>query len=128
MIIDSSAVCAILFGEPDTRRYEEAIASADVRRMSAGNLLEAAILVESRSGPLGGDQLDALIERAAIEVVPVTAEQITAARRAWRRFGRGRHRAALNMGDCIAYALAEATREPLLFKGDDFALTDVEAA
>ena len=128
MIIDSSAVCAILFGEADTRRYEEAIASADVRRMSAGNLLEAAIVVESRSGPLGGDQLDALIERAAIEVVPVTAEQVTAARRAWRRFGKGRHRAALNLGDCLAYALAEATREPLLFKGDDFARTDVEAA
>ena len=128
MIIDSSAVCAILFGEPDTRRYEEAIASADVRRMSAGNLLEAAIVVESRSGPLGGDQLDALIERASIEVVPVTAEQVAAARRAWRRFGRGRHRAALNLGDCLAYALAEATREPLLFKGDDFARTDIEAA
>ena len=128
MIIDSSAVCAILFGEADTRRYEEAIASADVRRMSAGNLLEAAIVVESRSGPLAGDQLDALIERAGIEVVPVTAEQVTAARRAWRRFGRGRHRAALNLGDCLAYALAEVTREPLLFKGDDFTHTDVEAA
>ena len=96
--------------------------------MSAGNLLEAAIVVESRSGPLGGDQLDALIERASIEVVPVTAEQVTAARRAWRRFGRGRHRAALDLGDCLAYALAEATREPLLFKGDDFARTDVEPA
>ena len=128
MIIDSSAICAILFGEPDTKRYEDAIAEADVRRMSAGNLLEAAIVVESRTGPLGGDQLDALIERAGIEVVPISAEQATIARRAWRRFGKGRHAAGLNLGDCLAYALAESTREPLLFKGDDFTRTDIEAA
>ena len=128
MIIDSSAVCAILFGESDSQRYEEAIASADVRRMSAVNLLEASIVVESRSGPLGGDQLDALVERAAIEVVPVTAEQVTVARRAWRRFGRGNHPAGLNLGGCLAYALADTTREPLLFKGDDFVRTDVKAA
>ena len=128
MIIDSSAICAILFGEPDTKRYEDAIAGADVRRMSAGNLLEAAIVVESRTGPLGADQLDALIERAGIEVVPVSAEQATIARRAWRRFGKGRHAAGLNLGDCLAYALAESTREPLLYKGNDFARTDVEAA
>lgn len=128
MIIDSSAICAILFGEPDTKRYEDAIAKADVRRISAGTLLEAAIVVESRAGPLGGDQLDALIERAGIEVVPVSAEQATIARRAWRRFGKGRHAARLNLGDCLAYALAETTREPLLYKGDDFARTDIEAA
>ena len=127
MIIDSSAICAILFGESDTKRYEDAIAEADVRRISAGNLLEAAIVVESRTGPLGGDQLDALIERAGIEVVPISAEQATIARRAWRRFGKGRHAAGLNLGDCLAYALAESTREPLLFKGEDFARTDVEA-
>ena len=128
MIIDSSAICAILFGETDTKRYEDAIAEADVRRISAGNLLEAAIVVESRTGPLGGDQLDALIERAGIEVVPISAEQATIARRAWRRFGKGRHAAGLNLGDCLAYALAESTREPLLFKGDDFARTDIEPA
>ena len=128
MIIDSSAICAILFGETDTKRYEDAIAEADVRRISAGNLLEAAFVVESRTGPLGGDQLDALIERAGIEVVPISAEQATIARRAWRRFGKGRHAAGLNLGDCLAYALAESTREPLLFKGDDFARTDIEPA
>jgi len=94
----------------------------------AGNLLEAAIVVESRTGPLGGDQLDALIERAGIEVVPISAEQATIARRAWRRFGKGRHAAGLNLGDCLAYALAESTREPLLFKGDDFARTGIEPA
>ena len=92
------------------------------------HLLEAAIVVESRTGPLGGDQLDALIERAEIEVVPISAEQATIARRAWRRFGKGRHAAGLNLGDCLAYALAESTREPLLFKGDDFARTDIEPA
>ena len=128
MIIDPSAICAILFGETDTKRYEDAIAQADIRRISAGNLLEAAIVVESRTGPLGGDQLDALIERAGIEVVPIGAEQATIARRAWRRFGKGRHAAGLNLGDCLAYALAESTREPLLFKGDDFARTDIEPA
>ena len=128
MIIDSSAICAILFGETDTKRYEDAIAQAEVRRISAGNLLEAAIVIESRTGPLGGDQLDALIERAGIEVVPISAEQATIARRAWRRFGKGRHAAGLNLGDCLAYALAESTGEPLLFKGDDFARTDIEPA
>ena len=128
MIIDSSAICAILFGEADTKRYDDAIAEAKVRRISAGNLLEAAIVVESRTGPLGGDQLDALIERAGIEVVPISAEQATIARRAWRRFGKGRHAAGLNLGDCLAYALAESTREPLLFKGDDFARTGIEPA
>ena len=94
--------------------------------MSAGTLLETAIVVESRSGPLGGDQLDTLLERAAIEVVPVTDQQVTAARRAWRRFGKGNHPAGLNLGDCFAYALAETMREPLLCKGDDFSHTDIE--
>ncbi len=127
MIIDSSAICAILFGEPDAKRYEEAIAAADIRRMSAINLFEASIVVESRAGLLGGDQLDALLERASIQVAPVTIEHVASARRAWRRFGRGNHPARLNLGDCLAYALAEVTREPLLFKGDDFARTDIES-
>ena len=77
---------------------------------------------------MGGDQLDTLIERAGIEVVSVNAEQATIARRAWRRFGKGRHAAGLNFGDCLAYALAESTGEPLLFKGDDFARTYIEPA
>ena len=128
MIIDSSAICAILFGGADTKRYKDAIAEAEVRRISAGNLMEAAIVVESRTGPLGGDQLDALIERAGIEGVPISAEQAIIARRAWRRFGKGRHAAGLNLGDCLAYALAESTRKPLLFKGDEFARTDIEPA
>lgn len=128
MIIDSSAICAVLFGEPDTKRYEDVIAEAEVRRISAGNLLEAAFVGESRTVPLGGDQLDALIERAGIEVVPNGDEQATIARRAWTRFGKGRHAAGLNLGDCLACALAESTREPFLYKGDDFARTVIEAA
>ena len=128
MIIDSSAVCAILFGEPDTRRYEESIAAADVRRMSAVNLLEASIVVESRSGPAGVELLDALVHQAAIEVVPVTAEHVAVALRIWRRYGKGNHAAGLNLGDCLAYALSETTGEPLLFKGNDFSQTDILAA
>ena len=86
------------------------------------------MVVESRGGVEAGQELDALLEKAAIELVPVTAEQADAARRAWRRFGKGNHPAALNFGDCFAYALAKATGEPLLFKGEDFARTDIEAA
>ena len=96
--------------------------------MSTASLLEATIVVESRSGVMGGYQLDVLLERGPIELVPVTLEKAQAARRAWRRFGKGNHPAGLNFGDCFAYALAETTREPLLFKGSDFALTDIESA
>ena len=96
--------------------------------MSVASLLEAAIVLESRSGAAGGHELDVFVERALIELAPVTAEHAQAARRAWRRFGKGNHPAGLNFGDCFVYALAEATREPLLFKGRDFALTDIEAA
>ena len=95
--------------------------------MSVVNFLEAAIVLESRSGAVAGQELDAFLEEAAIELAPVTADQAQAARRAWRRFGKGNHPAGLNFGDCYAYALAEATGEPLLFEGRNFALTDVEA-
>ena len=128
MIVDTSAVLAVLFGEPDAERYERAIVGASRCRMSVASLLEAAIVLESRSGAAGGHELDVFVERALIELAPVTAEHAQAARRAWRRFGKGNHPAGLNFGDCFAYALAEATREPLLFKGRDFALTDIEAA
>ena len=128
MIVDTSAVLAVLFGEPDAERYERTLAGASRCRMSVASLLEAAIVLESRSGAAGGHELDVFVERALIELAPVTAEHAQAARRAWRRFGKGNHPAGLNFGDCFAYALAEATREPLLFKGRDFALTDIEAA
>ena len=96
--------------------------------MSTANFLEAALAVEGRAGLVGGQELDLFIERAAIELVPVSIEHAQAARRAWRRFGKGNHSAGLNFGDCFAYALAEVTGEPLLYKGEDFALTDVESA
>ena len=96
--------------------------------MSAANFLEASIVLESRTGGASRRNLDIFLERGHIELVPVTQEQAHAARQAWRRFGKGNHPAGLNFGDCFAYALAETTREPLLFKGRDFALTDIEAA
>ena len=128
MIVDTSAVLAVLFDEPDAERYVRALAGASRCRMSVVSFLEAAILLESRAGAAAGPNLDLLLERAPIEFEPVTLEHAQAARRAWRRFGRGNHRAALNFGDCFAYALAEATREPILFKGQDFALTDIDTA
>ena len=128
MIIDSSAVCAILFNEPDAERFAVAIAAADVRRMSAASFLETSMVVESRNGLVAGDQLDVLIEREAIEIVPVTSEQAMTARRAWRRYGKRNHPAALNLGECLAYALSEATGEPLLYKGGDFSQTDIRSA
>ncbi len=128
MIVDTSAVLAVLFGEPDAERYERAIAGASHCRMSVASFLEAAIVLESRTSAAAAHELDIFVERAPIELAAVTPDQAQAARRAWQRFGRGNHPAALNFGDCFAYALAEATREPLLFKGQDFVLTDIEAA
>ena len=128
MIVDTSAVLAVLFREPDSERYERAIAEASRCRMSVASFLEVAIVLESRTGAAGGDELDLFMDSAEIELEPVTPEHGHAARRAWRRFGEGNHPAGLNFGDCFAYALAEAAREPLLFKGRDFALTGIEAA
>ncbi len=128
MIVDTSAVLAILFHESDAERYARAITMASPRRMSVATLLETTIVLESRSGAAAGHELDAFLEEAAIELEPVTPAHAQAARRAWRRFGKGNHPAGLNFGDCFAYALAEATREPLLFKGQDFELTDIEVA
>ncbi len=128
MIVDSSAVLAILFGEPDARRHASAIMAASPCRMSVANLLEASILAESRGGGAAADEFDTLLKTAGVEMVPVTREQVEEARRAWRRFGKGNHPAGLNFGDCFAYALAKTLDEPLLFKGEDFARTDIDAA
>ena len=127
MIVDTSAILAVLFRESDAERYERAMVEAPRCRMSAASFLEAAIVLESLGGAAAGYELDVIMEKAAIELELVTSDHAQAARRAWRRFGKGNHPAGLNFGDCFAYALAEATREPLLFKGQDFALTDVEA-
>ena len=96
--------------------------------MSVANLIETSLVIESRFGAEGSRDLDLLVERARIELVPVDLEQLRIARRAFSRFGKGRHPAALNFGDCFAYALARSLGEPLLFKGDDFAKTDLATA
>ena len=128
MIVDSSALLAVLYREPDAERYETAIAAAPYCCMSVANVLEVSIVAEARGGSAAGHDLDAFLESAEIELIPVTGEHLESARRAWRRFGKGNHPAALNFGDCFAYALASVTGEPLLFKGEDFSQTDVEAA
>ena len=128
MIVDTSAIIAILFDEADADRYDRAIVAAPICRMSVANFIEATIVLESREGIGAGHDFDAYLEEAAVELVAVTTEQAQAARQAWRRFGRGNHPAALNFGDCFAYSLAEMSGEPLLFKGEDFARTDIAAA
>jgi len=127
MVIDTSAIAAILFGEQEAPRMEGAIADDPIRLLSAANLLEASLVVEGRYGEPGGRELDLLLHVAGMEVVSVTEAQVEIARRAFRRYGKGRHPARLNFGDCFAYALAKSSGEPLLFKGDDFTRTDVEA-
>ncbi len=128
MVIDSSALAAILFGEPERRQFIEAIDSADARLISVANWVEISIVVEARHGPEGVRDLERFIDLADIELVPVDAEQARVAFDAWVRFGKGRHRAALNFGDCFAYGLAKAAGHVLLFKGADFARTDLVAA
>ncbi len=127
MVIDSSAVLAIVLKEPEAKKIAEAIAADAVRLLSAGTLLEASIAIERRVGETGGREVDALIYRAEVTIVPFTGGQADLARAAYRKYGKGRHRAGLNFGDCISYALAKETGEPLLFKGDDFAHTDLKA-
>jgi ribonuclease VapC len=128
MVIDTSALIAVLLSDPLAPRLVTAIEAASPRLLSATNLLEAAMVIESRKGEIGGRELDLLLYRSAVEVVPVDHDQAEIARTAWRQFGKGRHPGGLNYGDCFAYALAKARRLPLLFQGDDFARTDIEAA
>ncbi len=125
MVIDTSAILAILFNEPDAESFESALVSDPNRLMSAASILEASIVVESRLGEAGRQEFDQLLHVAQIILVPVTAQQIEVARQAYRTYGKGRHPAALNYGDCFAYALAKTTGEPLLFKGNDFSQTDI---
>ena len=125
MVIHTSALLAILQDEPERRAFNEAIEAADTRAVSIANFVETSIVIESRYGAEGIRDLDLFIERAAIELVDVTLPQGHAARRAFARYGKGRHPAGLNFGDCFAYALATERSEPLLFKGDDFDKTDV---
>jgi ribonuclease VapC len=126
MVIDTSAIAAILFVEEDALAFARAIEADPVRRISAATLLEAAIVVETRHGLNGTDKLDQFLDAAGVQVVAVTEDQVVIARLAYRIYGKGRHPAALNFGDCFSYALAQSTSEPLLFKGSDFAQTDVK--
>jgi len=128
MIVDTSAVLAILFNESDAETFARAISEADSRRMSAASFVESAVVIEVQTRESGSRQFDAFFRRAGIIIDPVTVEQAHAARQAYTDFGKGRHAAGLNFGDCFAYALAIVTGEPLLFKGGDFRKTDVKAA
>ncbi len=127
MIIDSSAVLAILFDEDDAPDYAREIDAAEAPRMSAANWLETAIRVDRSGNPVASNAFDDFVREAELLVEPVTATQVQIARAAYRAYGRGTgHPAKLNFGDCFAYALARETGEPLLFKGDDFSRTDVK--
>jgi ribonuclease VapC len=125
MVIDTSALLAILQDEPERRAFNEAIAAAETRLLSAASFVETSIVIESRYAAEGVRDLDALIAKAAIVLVPVDADQARIARTAFSQFGKGRHPAGLNYGDCFSYALAKALGEPLLCKGGDFAQTDI---
>ncbi|WP_026620397.1 ribonuclease VapC (plasmid) [Ensifer sp. WSM1721] len=128
MVIDTSAIVAIAFNEPEAETYEQKVVDAPRRFISAATVLELAIVIEARLGEAGAAELDLWLYRAGVETVAVDTEQIAVARRAWRAYGKGRHPAGLNYGDCFSYALARTRSEPLLYKGDDFSRTDIEAA
>lgn len=125
MVIDTSAILAILLDEPERRAFNEAIEAAATRSMSVASWVESSLVIEARKGAEGLRDLDLLIERAGVDLVLVDREQGSLARRAFSRFGKGRDAAGLNYGDCFAYALARHLGEPLLFKGDDFGKTDL---
>jgi ribonuclease VapC len=125
MVIDTSAIVAIALDEPEAEDFERRIANDPVRLISAATLQEAAIVIKIRIGEACGAELDLWLHKAEVEVVAVQFEHANQARRAWRRYGKGRHAACLNFGDCFSYALAKLTGEPLLFKGTDFSRTDV---
>jgi ribonuclease VapC len=128
MVIDTSAIVAIAHNEPEAISFEQRIADDPVRLISAATVLEAAMVLETRLGEAGGSELDLWLHRAGVEIIAVDAEHADQARRAWRRYGKGRHPAGLNFGDCFSYAVAALAGEPLLFKGDDFARTDIKPA
>ena len=125
MVIDTSAIIAILLGEPDSKILAQTIASDSKRLMSAFSVLESGIVIEARKGKAGGHEPDILLLRTTIKVISMDVAQTQLAREAWRTYGKGNHPAALNIGDCCSYALAKHSGEPLLFKGNDFSLTDI---
>ena len=128
MVIDTSAVVAILTGEAESERCVRALDEAESLQMSAASVLEVAMVVESRYGDVARRSFDSWLESSAVEVMVVTRDQVELAKEGFRRFGKGRHPAALNFGDCFTYGLAMALAESLLFCGRDFSRTDVRAA
>ncbi|MFM7452770.1 MAG: type II toxin-antitoxin system VapC family toxin [Cyanobium sp.] len=128
MVIDSSAVLAILQDEPERSAFNALIAAADTRLLSAASLVELSIVLEARFGADGQGDLDLFLSTAEIEIVAVDRDQAELARGAFSRYGKGRHRAGLNFGDCFAYALAKRAGAPLLFKGNNFTHTDLQQA
>jgi ribonuclease VapC len=128
MVIDTSAIVAILENEPERARFVRLIAADEVRLLSAVRRVECTCVIEGRKRDAGRADLELFLREAAIEIAPVTADQAVIACEVFRRFGRGRHPAGLNIGDTFVYALARVTDEPLLFKGADFAQTDIASA
>jgi ribonuclease VapC len=127
MVIDTSALLAVLFDEPERRAFTQAIEAAEDRLLSAATFVETSMILESRHGAEGVRALDRLLTTANIDTVAVDWAQATAAREAFRQFGKGRHSAGLNFGDCFSYALAKCRGDSLLFKGNDFSQTDIAA-
>ena len=125
MVVDTSAVIAILLGEPETESFVRALADDYKKIISSFNALESAIVIEAKKGEAGSRELDLLLHRARIEILSLNGDQVELALTAWRNYGKGNHPAGLNIGDCCAYALAKYSGEPLLFKGSDFSQTDI---
>ncbi|MGC1617205.1 MAG: type II toxin-antitoxin system VapC family toxin [Candidatus Acidiferrum sp.] len=125
MVIDTSALLAIFLAEPERQNFLERIRQDGSRLLSAPNALETSIVLEARRGEIAGREFDLFLHRLNIEIVPVDVSQVEVARTGWRKYGKGRHPASLNFGDCFAYALAKTSGEPLLAKGNDFPKTDV---
>ncbi len=128
MVIDSSVIIAILLGETEAKAFSFAISEAKIKLMSAFSVLESSIVIESKKGEMGKCELDFFIFKAGIETVPFDKSQMEIAIIAWEKYGKGRHPAGLNIGDCCSYALSIVSGEPMLFKGDDFNKTDITIA
>jgi ribonuclease VapC len=128
IVVDSSALLAIYFDEPESADFAQLILSVDAPFIAAPNFLEASLVVEGRHGEPGSRRLDNIAKNLDLQIMPFDAGHVEVGREAFRRFGKGRHAAKLNFGDCCAYALAKTLNRPLLFKGNDFALTDIKRA
>lgn len=128
MIVDTSALMSVILGEPDAEHLLSLMSGANELAVSAATLVEAEIVAEAKAGREASDDLQALLADLECAVVPLDDEQSLGALEAWRRFGKGHHPAALNLGDCFAYAAAKVAGRPLLYKGQDFSQTDIAAA